>query len=255
MKTIRASLLVSVALLFVIAALSTKAHGAEHFVPNDQSFWDNSENWTTDYGPAYRDTVELPENMVACRGPFALCFTSGPEPYPCKPTKDGRFAECTCTAQNGLNFVLINAILNYDVWLATVKKCGPTGSGCGLDNVNKAPVCDAIKSGKFIKGADLISTFDPSAKTVIEDILMENVPPPQVCTNAPYAACMTAACKQKRGEDPVCTCPVFYGVFQLPTPGATCDAGRGLIPSASFAPADIPPPQAPDAQRPAQPVR
>jgi len=52
MKTTGASLLVVVAFLFGIAGFSTNAHGAEHFVPNDQSFWDNSENWTTDYGPA-----------------------------------------------------------------------------------------------------------------------------------------------------------------------------------------------------------
>jgi hypothetical protein len=48
MKTIRASLLVSVALLFGIAGLSKNAHSAPNFVPNDLRFWDNSENWTTD---------------------------------------------------------------------------------------------------------------------------------------------------------------------------------------------------------------
>ena len=236
MKTIRASLLVSVALLFGIG-FSTNAHGAEHFVPNDQKFWDNSENWTTDYGPAYRDTIEAPQNMVPCNGPFALCFTSGPEPYPCKPTKDGGFAECTCTAHKGLNFVLISAILNYDVYLDTVKVCKSDGSGCPLDKPNRAPVCDAINSGKFIKGADLISTFDPSSRQAIIDILEGQKPLP--CSKAPYAACMTAACKQKKNEDPVCTCPVFWGVFQLPTPGATCDPGEGLIPSSSFSPSTL----------------
>jgi hypothetical protein len=236
MKTIRTSLLVSAVLLCGIAGLSTNAHGQTNFVPNDQKFWDNSANWTTNYGPAYRDTVEAPENMVACDGPFALCFTSGPEPLPCKPTPDGRFANCTCTAHTGLNFVLINAILNYEVWLDTVATCGPTGSGCGIKNVNRAPVCAAIKSGKFIKGADLISTFDPNAQVVIEDVLEGQQPPPLLCPKAPYAACMTAPCKQKKGENPVCSCPVFDGVFQLPTPGAVCDAGNNLIPSASFAP-------------------
>src|SRR5262250_3370481 len=130
MKTIRVSLLVSVALLWGIAGLSTNARGQANFAPNDQKFWDNSENWTTDYGPAYRDTVLKPENMVPCMGQFALCFTSGPEPLPCELSKDGRFANCTCTAQTGLNFVLINAILNYQVWLDTVAVCGPDGSEC-----------------------------------------------------------------------------------------------------------------------------
>jgi hypothetical protein len=243
MKTIRASWLVSAALLFGIVGLSTNAHGGTrhgriHFVPNDQSFWDNSEHWTTDYGPAYRDTVEKPENMVPCEGQFALCFTSGPEPLPCEPTKDGRFANCTCTAHTGLNFVLISAILNYEVYLNTVAVCGPDGSDC-VDQPNKAPVCAAINSGKFIKGADLISTFDPSLQQAVIDILEGKEPKPLVCPKAPYAACMTASCKQKEGEDPVCSCPIFDGVFQLPTPGATCDAGDNLIPSASFSPTSL----------------
>jgi hypothetical protein len=232
MKAIRASLLLSAALLLGIGGLSTTAHGQPNFVPNDQRFWDNSANWTTDYGPAYRDTVLKPENMVACMGQFALCFTSGPEPLPCEPTKDGRFANCTCTAQAGLNFVLINAILNYEVWLDTVATCGPEGTGCGLDNVNRAPVCNAINSGTLIPGADLISTFDPNSRAAVIAILEGE--PPLVCPKAPYAACMTAPCKQKRGENPVCSCPVFDGVFQLPTPGAVCDPGDNLIPSSSF---------------------
>jgi hypothetical protein len=80
MKTIWTSLLVSIALLFGIAVFSTNAHGQPKFVPNDQKFWDNSANWTTDYGPAYRDTILAPEDMVPCNGPFALCFTSGQPP-------------------------------------------------------------------------------------------------------------------------------------------------------------------------------
>jgi hypothetical protein len=234
MKTIYASLLVSAALLLGITVLSTNARGQTNFVPNDQKFWDNSENWTTDYGPAYRDTVLAPEDMVPCNGPFALCFTSGQPPpsLPCVPTPDGRFANCTCTAHTGLNFVLISAILNFQVWLDTVSYCST--NDCSITDA--APVCAAIKSGKFIKGADLISTFDPSSRQEIIDILQGQPPPPLVCPKAPYAACMTAPCKQKKGENPVCSCPVFNGVFQLPTPGATCDPGDNLIPSSSFSP-------------------
>ena len=235
METVRASLLVAAALLVGIAGISTSAHGAQNMVPNDLKFWDNSANWTTDYGPAYRDTVEKIDgniNFVACTGAFALCFTSGPEPLPCKIAKDGRSANCTCTAQSGLNFVLISAILNFDVWLDTVNQCNADGSLC--KEPDSAPVCAAIKSGKLIKGADLISTFDANAQSAIAASLAAT--PPLVCPKAPYAACMTAPCKQKKGEDPVCSCPVFDGVFQLPTPGATCDSGEGLIPSASFTP-------------------
>jgi hypothetical protein len=234
MTTLRASLLVSAALLLGFAGLSANVHSAQNMVPNDLKFWDNSENWTTDYGPAYRDTLEKLENMVPCTGQFALCFTSGTEALPCEITKDGRFANCTCTAQTGLNFVLISAILNYEVWLDTVNTC-KDGSLCTVPDT--APVCAAIKSGKFINGADLISTFDTQAQASLAQAI--DVEPPLVCPKAPYAACMTAPCKQKKGQNPVCSCPVFDGVFQLPTPGATCDAGEGLIPSASFNPKNL----------------
>src|SRR5262245_39460636 len=80
------------------------------FVPNVRAFWDASINWTTDYGPAYRDATLAPSNMVPCEGEFALCFSSGPEPLPCTLTDDGRSAECVCTALSGRSYVLINAI-------------------------------------------------------------------------------------------------------------------------------------------------
>jgi hypothetical protein len=110
-----------------------------HFVPNSQTFWDNSKNWTTNFGPAYRDTVEKPENMVPCTGRYALCFHSGAEPFPCRLTPDGRFANCKCTIEEGLNFVLISAILNYQVYLDTIAVCGTDGSQCA-DVPDKAPV-------------------------------------------------------------------------------------------------------------------
>jgi len=232
MKAMRASILVS-ALLCGVLGFSTDALSAQHFVPNDQGFWDNSENWTTEYGPAYRDTIEALENMVPCTGDYALCFTSGPEPLPCEITKDGRFADCTCTAQRGTNFVLISGILNYQVYLDTVAVCGLDGSKC-VGHPNKAPVCGAIRAGKLIKGADLISTFGPDAQTAISDILTNG--PGTACPKGPYAACMTAPCKTKKGSDPVCSCPVFYGVFQLTHAGAQCDLGDGLVWSSSFSP-------------------
>src|SRR5215831_2255697 len=72
-------------------------HGKHtHFVPNSQAFWDFSKNWTTNYGPAYRDTDLASTNFLPCTGQYALCFESGPEPLPCKLTADGRFANCKC---------------------------------------------------------------------------------------------------------------------------------------------------------------
>src|SRR5262245_21136110 len=66
-----------------------------HFVPDSLEFWDFSKNWTTNYGPAYRDVVlDARTNFLACTSQFALCFHSGPPPLPCKLTEDGRFANC-----------------------------------------------------------------------------------------------------------------------------------------------------------------
>jgi hypothetical protein len=37
--------------------------------------WDFSKNWTTNYGPAYRDVVvEARFNFLVCTSQFALCF-------------------------------------------------------------------------------------------------------------------------------------------------------------------------------------
>ena len=121
-------------------------HGKHtHFVPNSQAFWDFSKNWTTNYGPAYRDTDLAPSNFVPCIGQYALCFESGPEPLPCKLSSDGRFANCKCVVKTGLNFVLITSILNENVYQETVAQCGADGAGCTVDTVgtNPAPVCKA----------------------------------------------------------------------------------------------------------------
>src|SRR5271168_1020219 len=152
-------LLVAGALLFSIGAFSNQAFcGGKHFVPNSQSFWDNSKNWTTNFGPAYRDTVEIPTNFLPCTGQYALCAESGPEPLPCKIDPSGRFAKCKCTLQNGANFVQIGGILNAKVYQDTVNVCGADGSNCA-GQPNKAPVCAAMQNGTLIPGADVISDF------------------------------------------------------------------------------------------------
>jgi hypothetical protein len=242
--------------LFGVCGLATRAYappaddreerGEEvHFVPNSQEFWDFSKNWTTNFGPAYRDTVlPLPApGFVPCRGKYALCFNSGPEPLPCELTEDGRFANCKCTVQTGLNFVLITAILNSEVYQETVAACGPDGSNCA-GQVNTAPVCKAINEGKLIPGADVISTYSPSFKSDLVNLQQTNAaskPPLTVCprapdAKAPDAGCMTAPCKFTKSGRAECSCPIFWGIFQLVQAHAACNLGDDLVWSASYDP-------------------
>ena len=83
---------------------------------------------TTPYGPAWADILVRPENFLACKGAsIALCYYSGPGPVtPCTVEEGKGLANCTCyEIPSGLPyFVDINAILNLDVYLDTVKTCG-----------------------------------------------------------------------------------------------------------------------------------
>jgi hypothetical protein len=233
MTSTRARILI-LALLCGVFGFAPDAVSGPHFVPNSQAFWDFSKNWTTEYGPAYRDTIEKVENMVPCTGRYALCFQSGPEPFPCELTKDGRFANCTCTVEEGLNFVLITAILNYEVYQDTVARCKPDGSDCSVPDT--APVCKAIRDGKFLPGASLISTFSADAQSAISDIVGGGSIG-TVCPKSPYAGCMTAPCTtNKAGDAAQCSCPVFWGTFMLTEVGAACHLGNDLVWSASFSP-------------------
>ena len=214
-------------------AASDQNRPPDHFVPNSLEFWDFSKNWTTNYGPAYRDTVEDPSNFLACTAQFALCFHSGAKPLPCKMTKDGRFANCTCEVMNGLNFVLITAILNRQVYDKTVKKCYADGSNCTVPD--DAPVCKFLDKGKLIPGAQLISTYDPTSTNAIKDATATG---PNRLTNCdgPFAGCMTAPCTFTKNGQAECSCPVFWGRFQLVGADAQCDLGGDLVPSASYNP-------------------
>ncbi len=234
MKSMRASML-ACGLLWGVVGFSTDALSESRFVPNSQAFWDFSMNWTTNYGPAYRDTVEAHSNFLACTGQFALCFHSGAEPLPCKLSKDGRSANCTCTVHNSTNFVLITAILNREVYETTVDvdACGADGSGCTAPD--EAPVCAFLDNGKLIPGAQVISTYDPDSTNAIKDAIPPGVSPLTPC-NGPFAGCMTAPCRLTKNGQAECTCPVFWGHFQLVGPAATCHLGGGLVPSASYNP-------------------
>jgi hypothetical protein len=207
-----------------------------HFVPNSQKFWDFSKNWTTNYGPAYRDTLEQVSNFVPCTGQYALCFSSGPEPLPCKLRPDGRSADCKCTVESGRNYVLMTSILNYRVYQETVKVCGADGSACAT-TPDKAPVCRAIKEGRLIPGADVISTFSTSQASVLAQshMMAPNKPALTICPKAPYAGCMTAPCRMSGGYAQ-CSCPVFWGIFQLAQANAQCTLADHLVWSASYDP-------------------
>ena len=177
--------------------------------------------------------MEDSSNFLECTGQFALCFHSGAKPLPCKMSKDGRFADCTCTVQEGTNFVLITAILNYDTYLKTARVCFPDGSNCAAPD--QAPVCNLLKKGRLIPGAEVISTYDPSVTTTIKDA-MEDRPSLVKHCDGPFAGCMTAPCKFTKNGQAECSCPVFWGKFQLFGPNQRCELGGDLIPSGSYHP-------------------
>jgi len=249
MRTRRCLKLALGVLLFWAVTIYAKAYGAlpdasdppggeVHFVPNSQEFWDFSKNWPTNFGPAYRDTVNAPTNFVPCTGQYALCAESGPEPLPCKMTPDSRFADCTCTVQTGLNFVQITSILNEKVYQETLKVCGADGAKCFL-TPDKAPVCQTLQNGALIPGAELISDFNPGTPSAFTTSKSSGADqsPFTICPKAPYAGCMTAPCKFTSGGEAECSCPIFWGIFQLPEPDAQCSLGDDLVWSASYVPA------------------
>jgi hypothetical protein len=203
--------------------------------------------------PAWADIVEGPENFLECKGAsIALCYYSGPEGVtPCELDGPGR-ANCTCyeIPHGAPYFVDINAILNLDVYLDTVKTCGHDGRHCLPVGQQHAPVCDAINGNKLIPGADVISTFSL--------FLESEIPIGQTTCETPniYAGCMTAPCKRTGETDPVtglplvqCSCPTFNGSYQVGQDVNTdqCVLGGDNVWSAAFAPnqGSISPPNPP----------
>jgi hypothetical protein len=195
---------------------------------------------TTPNAPAWADIVLEPENFLLCKGAsIALCYYSGPAgTTPCELRPDGKIADCTCyrIPEGSPYFVDINAILNLDVYLATVDVCGVDGSDCLPAGTKPAPVCHAINKNKLIPRADVISTFS--------QYLASEMPIGQTeCAAAPYAGCMTAPCKETGETDPVtglplvsCACPVYDGKYQVGQDGAQCSLGAGLVWSAAYSP-------------------
>jgi hypothetical protein len=209
-----------------------------HFVPNSHAFWSNPTNWTTALGPAYADITLTSTNFLPCRGgPFALCYysgpSSGPEDLSCTTTADGKYANCQCfDIPYGVYFVDINAILNHDVYEATVAQCGADGSGCAT--LNSAPVCANVNKGNLIPGSSVYSTFS-------FDCVPENGLGLTDCGIAPYAGCMTAPCfKTSQAGIVNCSCPIFDGPYQVGQNEQQCTLGGDLVWSAAYAPSATP---------------
>lgn len=229
--------------------------------------------WTTPFGPPWADILLKKENFLHCKGAqIALCYYSGPEvsqtggdPTPCDAS-DPAIANCTCYAiPAGRPYLVdINAILNLDVYLDTVKKCGSDGSKCQPNGPHSAPVCDSINAGTLIPGAELISTFSLALAGPEEGHIplgntacyrSDALPDPT------YAGCMTAPCKILRDQitglpvkDPYtdldlaqCACPIWHASFQVGQDGESCTLAREHVWSAAYAPAErlIPPPPPP----------
>jgi hypothetical protein len=131
----------------------------------------------------------------------------------------------------------MTGILNYQVYQETVKVCGADGSACAT-TPDKAPVCRAIKEGRLIPGADAISTFSTSQASVfaVAQLLAPKKPALTICPKAPYAGCMTAPCQMTSSGFAQCSCPVFWGIFQLSRANAQCTLGDHHVWSASYDP-------------------
>ena len=63
-----------------------------------------------------------------------------------------------------------------------------------------------------------------------------------MCPKGPYAGCMTAPCKMTASGYAQCSCPVFWGPFQVPQSNAQCALGNDLVWSGSYDPNGTPPP-------------
>ncbi|HEX7723575.1 MAG TPA: hypothetical protein VF397_15550 [Pyrinomonadaceae bacterium] len=183
---------------------------------------------TTAYGPPWADILKQPSNFLECKGAaIALCYYSGPGPTtPCNPDGFG-IANCTCyEIPSGQPYLVdINAILNRDVYLRTVAKCGKEGQNCRPTGPLEAPVCEAINSNTLIPGADLISTFSLYLeKQSVTEKEKEFLIFPTLCPAASYAGCMTAPCNRTGKIDPKtglplvqCGCPTYTGPYQVGT--------------------------------------
>jgi len=171
---------------------------------------------TTPYGPAWADVTLAQTNFLPCFGPYALCFYAN-----CDVAPDGKVSNCPCYESFGPSFVLMNGILNADLYQQTVAQCGSTGANC--QTINSAPVCAAVNRGDFYANATRVSTFSFYLASE-EPIGITNCTDPGL-----YAGCMTAPCSgptMTNSDGTVsinCDCPNYDGPFQIGKDGQKCD--------------------------------
>lgn len=209
---------------------------------------------TTRYGTASADIVLKPSNFLACHPDdgaslaFGLCFYSGPAvatgnpgnpALPCILSKDGRSADCTCYKLSAepapaLPYLIdINAILNLDVYLASVKACGHDGKSCGRRDAVPAPACKATNAGQMMPWGSLISVFSTAKAGAYSATAGQTS-----CSAGKYAGCMTAPCRDTGKTDGAgnalveCRCPVADGPHQIGQANMPCDA-NALAPSST----------------------
>jgi hypothetical protein len=214
---------------------------------------------TTKYGPAAADIIVEPENFLSCKPPgaqksaakdfaYALCYYSGPAvatgnsgnpTLPCTLSADGKSANCICYKMTAAQYpgdpylVDINAILNRDVYLATVKACGHDGKNCGRTSATVAPACKAVDHGTMMPKGSLVSVFS----TKMSDNY-SSTKGTTSCTQAKYAGCMTAPCHDTGKTDSAgtplvsCQCPIYDGPFELGQANMPCDA-NALTPAST----------------------
>lgn len=187
---------------------------------------------TTQFGPAWVDVVMAPTEWVTCFGPYALCYYANCVP---SPGSNGTVVDCPCFEWFGTNFILMDSILNLDLYQQTLAFCNSNPGVCNQPNT--APVCKAIIEGTFMNGAHRISTFG-FYRAKEEPIGSTD------CTNQPglYGGCMTAPCFDPTiiGPDPKtllfnCQCPTFDGPFQVGRSNLPCDISP-MVYSAAFNP-------------------
>lgn len=174
---------------------------------------------TTDFGPAWADIILTPSDFLPCYGPYALC-----DQAQCLPDSTDNTSACPCLELYGLNFVIINAILNQEVYQETVAYCSANPGACTLPN--GAPVCQALNQRTFYPSplTARVSTFSLYGASLN--------PTGTLCTDQPglYAGCMTAACFGPETFDSIdnlfyvsCECPNYIGPFQLGQDNVSCN--------------------------------
>ncbi len=187
--------------------------------------------YTTPYGPPWANVSTSSTDFVPCFGPYALCYYAD---CTVSPGSNGSVVDCPCYETFGTNYVMVNGILNLNVYWETVTFCNQNPDLC--QQPNQAPVCAAIHSGQFMRGADQISTFGYylAAQEPIGSTDCENQP-------GLYAGCMTSPCYDPTTANSdntttiQCQCPTWDGPFQLGKDNLSCNI-LPLVASAAYNP-------------------